>query len=373
MTMKNRSRLQLPFAQWPGADQRTWTLAVTPADRFDAQGSGAHLAPSTKCVLQVSYSEYLKFISERRPNLLGKKIVDRVSPALIEAFAKWLGRSRGMRGIAVTLHHLRLALRLFEPGLDLRWLLTITKRLARSVPPPVRKRNLVTSERLYQLGFTLMERAKKQAASQANVSDGSALLYRDGLIIALLAEIPLRRRTLAALRIDENLIRGEDHWRLEIAAKDTKTKRPIEFRLSQKLSTRIDHYLSQFRPCIHAASKHSSIWASAKGGGLSSNAIYELICSHTQQELGVRMNPHLFRHASASFWSRQDPQNILGVKDLLGQTSFATTQRHYITAQSRLAGRVLARIIDTKRTSAGAGSGRRSDRGRGRIVLRSPC
>jgi integrase/recombinase XerD len=370
--MKNRSRLQLPFAQWPSTDQRAWTLAVTPADRFDAQGSGAHLAPSTKRVLQVSYSEYLKFISERCPTLLGKKIADRVNPALIEAFVKWLGRSRGLRGIVVTLHHLRLALQLFEPTLDLHWLLTITKRLARSAPPPVRKRNLVTSERLYQLGFTLMDRAEKQTASHANVSECSARLYRDGLIIAFLAEIPLRRRTLAALRIGENLICEEDYWRLEIAAKDTKTRQPLEFRLSQKLSARIDHYLSQFRPSIRGASKHSSIWASASGNSLSSNAIYELVCSHTQQALGVRMNPHLFRHASASFWSRQDPQNILGVKDLLGQTSFATTQRHYIPAQSRLAGRALARIIDTKRASVGAGSGRMSDCGRVGIVLRSP-
>jgi integrase len=370
--MNNRSRLQLPFAQWPKGDQRAWTLAVTPADHFDDQGRGAHLAPSTKRVLQVSYSEYLKFIAEQHPTLLRKRPSDRVNPPLLEAFAKWLGRSRGQRGIVVSLHHLRLALRLFEPRLDLRWLLTITQRLARSAPPPARKRNLVTSERLYQLGFTLMDRAEKQTASQANVSDGSVLLYRDGLIIALLAEIPLRRRTLTALSIGENLIREDNYWRLQIAAKDTKTKRSLEFRLSQKLSSRIDHYVSQFRPCIRDASRHGYIWASAKGDGLSANAIYALVCSRTEQELGVRMNPHLFRHASASFWSRQDPQNILGVKDLLGQTSFAITQRHYIPAQSRLAGRALARIIDTKRASAGTGSGQLSDRGRVGIVLRSP-
>jgi hypothetical protein len=36
---------------------------------------------------------------------------------------------------------------------------------------------------------------------------------------------------------------------------------------------------------------------------------------------------------------------VRGVKDLLGQASFATTEKHYIMAQSRLAGRVLARAI----------------------------
>ena len=38
-----------------------------------------------------------------------------------------------------------------------------------------------------------------------------------------------------------------------------------------------------------------------------------------------------------------------GVKDLLGQMSFKTTEKHYIMAQSRLAGRVLARAIETVR------------------------
>jgi site-specific recombinase XerD len=40
---------------------------------------------------------------------------------------------------------------------------------------------------------------------------------------------------------------------------------------------------------------------------------------------------------------------VKGVKDLLGHASFATTQKHYIMAQSRLAGRVFARAIDTVR------------------------
>ena len=61
------------------------------------------------------------------------------------------------------------------------------------------------------------------------------------------------------------------------------------------------------------------------------------------------MNLHRFRHAAASFWSIGDPVNVRGAKDLLGQASFGITERHYIMAQSRLAGRALAHAIDTMR------------------------
>jgi hypothetical protein len=45
----------------------------------------------------------------------------------------------------------------------------------------------------------------------------------------------------------------------------------------------------------------------------------------------------------------QDPANVRGVKDLLGHSSFGTTEKHYSMAQSRLAGRALARAIVSTR------------------------
>jgi integrase len=66
----------------------------------------------------------------------------------------------------------------------------------------------------------------------------------------------------------------------------------------------------------------------------------------TKKAFGFPVNLHRFRHAAATFWSIYDPVNVRGAKDLLGQTTFNTTEKHYIMAQSRLAGRVLARAVD---------------------------
>ena len=73
-----------------------------------------------------------------------------------------------------------------------------------------------------------------------------ALTYRDGLIIALLAAVPLRKRTVAALTTNQHLVKIGDYWLLDIPAADTKTRRPLEFPISDALSERIDLYLARF-------------------------------------------------------------------------------------------------------------------------------
>ena len=78
-------------------------------------------------------------------------------------------------------------------------------------------------------------------------------------------------------------------------------------------------------------------------------AIYEAVFRRTKKAFGFGVNIHRFRHAAASFWSIHDPANVRGAKDLLGQWSFGTTEKHYIMGHSRLAGRVLARAVDAAR------------------------
>jgi integrase/recombinase XerD len=87
---------------------------------------------------------------------------------------------------------------------------------------------------------------------------------------------------------------------------------------------------------------------------MSSKALYEAVRQRTRKALGFPVNLHRFRRAAATFWSSRDPANVRGAKDLLGHASFATTEKHYIMAQSRLAGRALARAVGNvgKRSAA---------------------
>ena len=116
----------------------------------------------------------------------------------------------------------------------------------------------MTSDHLYAVGTRLMDDAEPSGSDYK----ADAFLYRDGLIIALLAVAPLRRSTLAALRVGEHLLKSGDLWVLEIPAKDMKTRQSLDFLLSRPLSARIDRYLAEFRDAIPGATKHTGLWPS---------------------------------------------------------------------------------------------------------------
>jgi integrase/recombinase XerD len=223
--------------------------------------------------------------------------------------------------------------------------LAIAKRIAAQAPRRPERHHLVTSERLYALGVELMDRAMAGAATRKKPSKAQAFQYRDGLIIAFLALIPLRRRTLSALRIGKQLVKVGETWTLDVPAEDTKTRRALDYPLSPELSERIDVYLSRFRCRIPGANNYDGLWASNQGRSMDHGSIYLAVRKRTRRAFGFPVNLHRFRHAAATFWSIQDPSNVRGAKDLLGQASFGTTDKHYIMSQSRIAGRALARAI----------------------------
>jgi integrase/recombinase XerD len=322
-------------------------------DRFDGSGPGSHLAESTRRNLWISYARFLGFISANRQDLLDLPPEARIDRLIAANYVAWRRRACGDEMVAVDLQGLRGALRLICPGVDWPWLLTISKRIAAAAPRKPRKYHLVTSDHLYVLGIELMDHALADADAAKRISKAQAFEYRDGLVIALLALIPVRSRTLVALRIGKQLVKAGDLWALDIPAADTKTRRLLDYPISQELSARIDLYLERFRRRIPGADKHSGLWASNKRRPMSAIAIYNAVRRRTKKAFGFAVNLHRFRHAAASFWSIRDPVNVRGVKDLLGQDSFGITEKHYIMGQSRLAGRALARIVEAARTYPG--------------------
>ena len=136
-----------------------------------------------------------------------------------------------------------------------------------------------------------------------------------------------------------------DCWLLDIPGADTKTRRALEFPLPDKLSEHISRYLSRFRDVVPGARGHDGLWPSMRGRPMDGGSINNMVCRHTKEALGFPVNLHRFRLAAGNLWSIADPANVRGVKDLLGQTSFGTTEKHYIGAQSRLAGRALAKVL----------------------------
>jgi integrase len=334
--------LELAFTAWPEADQRLWQNAFRTAESpFDDCGTAAHLAPATRRSLRSSYGIFLGFLASRHAHLLTRRPATRLDRRLAEIYVAWRRTTCGDAALANDLHQLRRVLGYMCPGSNWAWLVPIAKRIAARAQSKPPRLHLVTSDQLYTLGIELMDKADKSG----RIRKADAFRYRDGLIIALLAVVAPRRRTLAALCIGENILKSGDFWVLDITAKDIKTRGALEFSLSAKLSTRIDMYLEKFRSKIPGSTAHSGLWSSNLGCPMTGGALYDAVRRRTVKAFGFAINLHRFRHAAGTLWSIHDPKNVRGAKDLLGHSSFGTTEKHYIMAQSRLAGRALARAI----------------------------
>ena len=136
-----------------------------------------------------------------------------------------------------------------------------------------------------------MDRAVAEAEAAKRISKAHAFEYRDGLIIALLALIPLRSRTLVALRIGKQLVKTGDLWALDIPAADTKTRRPLDYPISKELCTRIDLYLERFRRRIPGADTHTALWASNKRRPMSAIGIYNAVRRRTKESFRICGEP----------------------------------------------------------------------------------
>ncbi|MGH6793193.1 MAG: hypothetical protein ACRECF_10720, partial [Methyloceanibacter sp.] len=253
----------LPYYAWPQEDRALWDTAFAP-DLFDDEGRTDHLALATVIGLRTSYARYLGFLQRHDKERL--KIIPeaRIDSDSVKAFVEHLRQSCRDTSVASLLHTLRQGLGYLFPHRDWSWLKTVAKRIQAGAIPLHDATRGVTSVELYAVGIALMAPVEEELVASGQVTLEGAIQYRDGLIIALLALVPLRRRTLTALTIIKHLVKIGEYWLLDIPAEDTKTKRALEFPLPEDLSKRISLYLSHFRPVVPGANCHYGLWPSTR-------------------------------------------------------------------------------------------------------------
>jgi integrase len=341
--------LSLPFADWPAADRVAWQAATEAGDLFDGSGPAAGWAPSTRAGVCYDYGRWLMFLARHEPVTLDQPLALRPTPERIGAYLNHLATTVGSVSRHGYLRHLADALRVMAPGQDWTWLRRVVARLEAQRRPRPKPPRLIEAGRLVELGYALMQAAERRLDEAEN--DTTALLdYRDGLMIALLAARPLRRRNLAMITIGRQLIRVGDAWHLVFAADETKTGQPIEAVLPDRLVPYLVRYLGAVRPRFPGADRHAGLWAGLKGRAITGQAIYDAITQRTRAAFGRAINPHLFRDCAATTIAIKAPDQIGVARDLLGHASLVTTEQYYNQARSIDASRLLARVLVHRRT-----------------------
>jgi integrase len=168
-------------------------------------------------------------------------------------------------------------------------------------------------------------------------------------MIALIAFMPMRRKNVAALTCDRNLLRNGNSWVVVIDGDETKTGSAIEFEIPDPLRPYLDGYLSLIRPRLLGKRGCPDFWVNAKGGALSYSAIGPIVSRHSETRLGLHIAPHDARDAAATLWAIAAPARIGVARDLCTHADLRALDKHYNRARGIEASRAHAQIIGEAR------------------------
>ncbi len=336
--------IRMPFDLWPVAERELWLRVTTEIDFFDDAAVAARWSAKTRYQAEAAYGRWLAYLQRADPAALALPAEARADRVRVRAYTETLTVRVTPMSVAAELGHLILALRMLAPAADWTWLRQWQYRFQKLAVPREKRHKMVHPSRLIELGMALMD----GAAARARPID-RACQYRDGLLIALLAYRPLRRRSLAELRLDTHLRQIGGGYVLALQSENTKSGQPHEFPLPDALVPFLARYLEHYRLLFPHRAGEQALWLSAKGGALTGEAIYDRVCRRTATAFGTAIHPHLFRDIAATTIAREAPASLAVARDLLTHASLETTLRHYTQAATIEATHKFASAVDQLR------------------------
>jgi integrase len=227
------------------------------------------------------------------------------------------------------IYKLRRAAQLIAPQTDFGWLIEIEKDLELLQEPRSKLNRFVYTELIVKAGLTLIVEVNERA----DVPFKRARGIRNGLMLALLALNPIRRKNFAALEIGSTFKQIEGRWWICLPAHTTKSKsRPEERPVATWLNPYIELYLNEARPVLLAGAQKDTkaLWiASATCGPMTMWRVGSLITQTTKETLGIAISPHLFRTADATTAADAISEMPHFASALLGHAHSRITDEHY--------------------------------------------
>jgi integrase len=202
----------------------------------------------------------------------------------------------------------------------------------------------------------LPDRAFEQAEKmlhEGEPEDASAL-FMAGIALGILLAFPIRRRNLASVSIDKNVVcdkRGRVQ-RLVFAAIETKGTKDIDAHLAPEFASRFDQYLKVFRPLRPDHNANNWLFPWERGRHLSESTVAAHVTRLVESQLGARFNIHLTRHLSATLLLNANVNNLPLVQRLLGHAQPSTTYKKYGVVTTAVAQRAYEKIVDDLTTKA---------------------
>jgi site-specific recombinase XerD len=175
-------------------------------------------------------------------------------------------------------------------------------------------------------------------------------MVRNGLMLILLADRPIRLKNFAGLEIGRSLVKVDKVWWIILSASETKEKRADERPIEDYIGAAIDRYLHTYRPILaRGKDAGSALWLSIEGEAMAECSVREVITETARATLGVPVNPHMFRTAAvttSAVYAGDQPH--LG-SALLHHAHGPNAQQNYNRASCISAGKAYREIIQSFR------------------------
>jgi integrase len=180
-----------------------------------------------------------------------------------------------------------------------------------------------------------------------------ALIMQMAVAIGILQSAPLRIANLAALRLDQHLVRPggpRSLWQIDIPPHEVKNDQPLVHELPRCVTTLLDRYIRRFRPMLATPGNPHlfPVGSTYKSSKALSRQIHRVIADW----VGIDMTPHQFRHFAGRVMQQHSPGAFAAISQLLGHKDVRTTIAYYAELDSLSAGRQFDSFLDAERNKA---------------------
>jgi integrase len=308
---------------WPEADRVAWMTAKQPGHRLKAGGRAGHLRPATQSMLEKAYGQFLGFCERKGRLDRCAKAADHLEEELIDAFLDELRVRVSSVSRAMWLQRVHRMAQLLAPERDYAWLRDIVWELKGEQRPRPKAHRVIETTRIVEAGIKLMERAETGGGTNLQ----RALVFRDGLMIALLGFCPMRLKNFAGLTIGKQVRRDGPGWWIFLDRTETKQKRPDQRPVPDVLADPLNRWIYHWR--MFFLNPGDVLWPSVKGGRMAYTYVGTTVSAITRRELDVDISPHLFRDCAVYTVATRAGQEMGIASAILQHSDPRVTDEHY--------------------------------------------
>ncbi len=205
-------------------------------------------------------------------------------------------------------------------------------------------------DRLLRDFLLFPDRLFKRGQSGSGKPYYDALACEDALAIAILLVCPIRVKNLTGIHLERNIERpGDGRAYLCLSEDETKSGSALEFELPTDLIRMIDRHIKTRSPMLCPP---GTPWLfPRRDGSAPSNEAHlgSRIKKRVPREVGLTVNPHLFRHIAVMTWLDANPGAYEAARRLLGHSSVSHTINLYSGLEAKTATKAFSDLMTQKK------------------------